>query len=133
MIKTPVRFDEATALLLDADERQLADILAFAEMINAGPHIATCINDHETLTAQVAELKGEIERLREENQFILSPDDLTNLCECVTDELAIQLGVVLGDPGDEIPRRIENEIREWFATFSENQAAGMPEYENHRY
>jgi outer membrane murein-binding lipoprotein Lpp len=68
MIKTPVRFDEATALLLDADERQLADILAFAEMINAGPHIATCINDHETLTAQVAELRDLSDRLKLEAQ-----------------------------------------------------------------
>jgi hypothetical protein len=56
IIKTPVMYDAGSNNLLDANGRTVADI----DSVNrTGEYVAKCINDHETLTAQVAELKGE--------------------------------------------------------------------------
>jgi hypothetical protein len=81
MIKTPIDYNRDDALARDAYGAALFSVAGWRyNWLQQNPrspltpedghqlaeYIATCINLHETLTAQVAELKGEVERLKKE-------------------------------------------------------------------
>jgi hypothetical protein len=64
MIKTPVEYEDGHIFNIESEcvATVAGTFSSFQEPL--GKYIATCINSHETLTAQVAELKGEVERLK---------------------------------------------------------------------
>jgi serine/threonine protein kinase HipA of HipAB toxin-antitoxin module len=60
IIETPVRYDKETAWVRDAQEEFICEV----DTKRVGEHIATCINDHKALTAQVAELRSQLQAER---------------------------------------------------------------------
>lgn len=63
IIKTPVRFDSMREVLVDVNDNGLA--LALSSLPES-EYIATCINEHESLTARIAALTEEVDRLKAE-------------------------------------------------------------------